>query len=43
MTRNLVIIGGGTAGPTTAAEVKRIDPEVNITVIESSEYIAPAT
>jgi L-2-hydroxyglutarate oxidase LhgO len=43
MIRNLVIIGGGTSGPTTAAEVKRSDPEINITVIESSEYIAPST
>jgi L-2-hydroxyglutarate oxidase LhgO len=41
--RNLVIIGGGNGGPSTAFEAIRLDPGLNITIIESSEYVAAST
>lgn len=41
--RNLVIIGGGNGGPSTAFEAKRLDPDLNITIIESTEYAATST
>jgi NADH dehydrogenase FAD-containing subunit len=42
MKRNLVIIGGGAGGPSTAAEAKRIDPDLNVTIIEQGEYVSYA-
>lgn len=43
MGRNLVIIGGGNAGPLTAFKAKRLDPDLNITIIESGEHVAAST
>lgn len=43
MGRNLIIIGGGNAGPSTALEAKRLDPDLNVTIIESGEHVAAST
>lgn len=40
MARNLVIVGGGAAGPSVAAEAKRGDPSLNITILEQGEYVS---
>jgi CoA-dependent NAD(P)H sulfur oxidoreductase len=42
MNRNLIIIGGGAGGPSTAAEAKRIDPDLNVTIIEQGDYVSYA-
>ena len=43
MSRNLVIVGGGAAGPSVAAEAKRKDPSLGITIIEQGEFISYAS
>lgn len=43
MGRNLVVIGGGNAGPLTSYEAKRVDPDLDITIIESGEHVAAST
>ncbi|MDD5775732.1 MAG: hypothetical protein PHS64_07320 [Candidatus Omnitrophica bacterium] len=42
MSRNLVIIGGGAAGPSVAAEARRRDPSLQATIIERGEFISYA-
>jgi len=38
--RRVVIIGGVTAGPKTAARLRRLDAEADITMIEKSEFLS---
>jgi len=40
LAKNLVIIGGGAAGPSVAAEAKRGDPSLNITILEQGEHVS---
>ncbi len=40
MSRNLIIVGGGAGGPSTAAEAKRRDPSLNVTIIERGEFVS---
>lgn len=40
MGKNLVIIGGGAGGASTAAEAKRNDPSLNITILERGKFIS---
>jgi len=40
LAKNLVIIGGGAAGPSVAAEAKRGDPSLNITILEQGGYVS---
>jgi flavin-dependent dehydrogenase len=42
MGRNVVIIGGGAAGPSTAAEAKRNDPSLNVTILEKGKFVSYA-
>ncbi len=35
---NVLIIGGGTAGTTAALELRKLDKDVNITILEQSSY-----
>jgi len=42
MGKNLVIIGGGAAGPSTAAEAKRNDPSLTVNIIEKGPYVSYA-
>ncbi len=42
MRRHLVIIGGGAGGASTAAEAKRIDPDLQITMIEQGKHVSVA-
>jgi L-2-hydroxyglutarate oxidase LhgO len=43
MGRNLIIVGGGAGGPSTAAEAKRRDPNLKITIIERGEFVSYAS
>jgi CoA-dependent NAD(P)H sulfur oxidoreductase len=43
MSRKLVIIGGGAAGPSVAAEAKRGDPSLDITILEQGEFVSSAS
>ena len=40
MSRNLVIIGGGAGGASTAAEAKRNDPSLNVTILERGKNVS---
>lgn len=42
MGKNVVIIGGGAAGPATAAEAKRNDSSLNITIFEKGKFVSYA-
>lgn len=42
MNRRLVIVGGGTGGPSAAAEAKRRDPSLQVTVVERGEFVSYA-
>jgi L-2-hydroxyglutarate oxidase LhgO len=42
MGKKLVIIGGGAAGPSVAAEANRRDPSLEITMIERGEFVSYA-
>ena len=42
MGRHLVIIGGGAGGASTAAEAKRTDPDLKITMLEQGEHVSVA-
>ena len=40
--KNVVVIGGTAAGPKTAAKLRRLDPDANITIIEKGEKLSYA-
>jgi NADPH-dependent 2,4-dienoyl-CoA reductase/sulfur reductase-like enzyme/rhodanese-related sulfurtransferase len=42
MSRNILIIGGVATGPKTAARLRRLDPEAEITVIERQDLLSYA-
>lgn len=42
MGKHLVIVGGGAAGPSVAAEARRRDPELRITMFERGDYVSYA-
>lgn len=43
MTRRLVIVGGGAGGPSAAAKAKRVDPELEVAILEAGEHVSFAT
>ena len=38
--KKVIIIGGATAGPKTAARLRRLDEELDITIIEKSQFLS---
>jgi flavin-dependent dehydrogenase len=42
MSQNLVIVGGGAAGPSAAAEAKRRNPALEVTMLEKGEFVSYA-
>ncbi|MBN1474268.1 MAG: FAD-binding protein [Syntrophaceae bacterium] len=40
MAKNLLIIGGGAAGPSVAAEAKRSNTSLNVTVLEKGKFVS---
>jgi protoporphyrinogen oxidase len=43
MGRRMITVGGGAAGPSAAAEAKRRDPALGVTIIEAGEYVSYAS
>lgn len=42
MSKNLIIIGGAAGGPSAAAEAKRRDPSLNVTIFEQGPFVSYA-
>lgn len=42
MSKRLLIVGGGAAGPSTAAEAKRRDKSLDVTMIEAGDFVSYA-
>ncbi|MEN6321212.1 MAG: hypothetical protein ABFD82_21025 [Syntrophaceae bacterium] len=42
MSKNVVIIGAGPGGASVAAEAKRLDPSLSITIVEGGPYTSVA-
>ena len=42
MDRRLVVIGGGAAGPSCAAEAKRRDKSLQVTMVERGDFVSYA-
>ncbi len=42
MGKNVVVIGGGAAGPSAAAEAQRRDPLLKVTIVERGEFVSYA-
>jgi len=42
MSQNMVVIGGGAAGPSTAAEAKRRNKSLDVTMIEVGDFVSYA-
>ncbi len=40
MGKKLVIIGGGAGGPSTAAEARRRDPSLEISILEKGAFVS---
>lgn len=40
MAMNVVIVGGGAGGASTAAEAKRRDPSLNVSLVERGDYVS---
>jgi len=43
MRKKLVIVGGGAGGPSAAAKAKRLDPDLEVTILEAGEHVSFAT
>ncbi|PKN05918.1 MAG: hypothetical protein CVU72_07125, partial [Deltaproteobacteria bacterium HGW-Deltaproteobacteria-7] len=43
MGKNLVIIGGGAGGASTAAEAKRNNPSLNVTILQTGKFVSYAS
>jgi succinate dehydrogenase/fumarate reductase flavoprotein subunit len=42
MSKNVVVIGGGAAGPSAVAEANRRDRSLKITMVEKGEFVSYA-
>ena len=43
MGKKLVVVGGGAGGPSAAAKAKRLDPDLDVTIVEAGEYVSFST
>ena len=40
MAKKLVVVGGGAGGPSAAAKAKRVEPELEVTILEGGEHVS---
>ena len=43
MGKKLVVVGGGAGGPSAAAKAKRLDSDLEVTILEAGEHVSSAT
>jgi NADH dehydrogenase FAD-containing subunit len=42
MSKKLIIVGGGAGGPSAAAKAKRLNPDLEVTIIQAGEHVSYA-
>ena len=40
MKKRLVLVGGGAGGPSAAAKAKRVNPDLEVTILEGGEHVS---
>ncbi|MEJ2233100.1 MAG: NAD(P)-binding protein [Syntrophobacterales bacterium] len=40
MKKRLVVVGGGAGGPSAAAKAKRVQPDLEVTILEAGEHVS---
>jgi flavin-dependent dehydrogenase len=40
MPKRLIVVGGGAGGPSAAAKAKRIDPGLEVIILEKGEHVS---
>jgi protoporphyrinogen oxidase len=40
MPKKLIVVGGGAGGPSAAAKAKRVDPDLEVTILEAGEHVS---
>ncbi|MFW9998188.1 MAG: NAD(P)-binding protein [Candidatus Odinarchaeota archaeon] len=40
MQKRLLVVGGGAGGPSAAAKAKRLDPDLEVTIMEAGEHVS---
>ncbi|MGD8254751.1 MAG: hypothetical protein PVF48_10195 [Syntrophobacterales bacterium] len=40
MSKRLIVVGGGAGGPSAAAKAKRVDPDLEVTMLEGGEHVS---
>jgi protoporphyrinogen oxidase len=43
MGKKMVIVGGGAGGPSAAARAKRVDPSLEVTILQAGDYVSYAS
>jgi flavin-dependent dehydrogenase len=43
MSERLVVVGGGAGGPSAAAKAKRLNPDLEVAILEAGEHVSFAT
>jgi NADH dehydrogenase FAD-containing subunit len=43
MAKKLLVVGGGAGGPSAAAKAKRVDPDLEVTLVEGGEHVSFST
>jgi len=43
MAKKLLVVGGGAGGPSAAAKAKRVDPDLEVTLLEGGEHVSFST
>jgi NADH dehydrogenase FAD-containing subunit len=43
MAKRLIVVGGGAGGPSAAAKAKRLDPDLEVTIVEAGEHVSFST
>ena len=43
MSKKLIVVGGGAGGPSAAAKAKRLDPDLEVSVLEAGAHVSFST
>jgi NADPH-dependent 2,4-dienoyl-CoA reductase/sulfur reductase-like enzyme len=40
MQKKLIVVGGGAGGPSAAAKARRVDPDMEVTILEGGKHVS---